>query len=141
MCGWLGRQKMIKTINRTGTSYGLKHVAERDIGYLTNGIFIAAAHACGYRVVRVGDSPNAWLNISQAAWGSPINGLGQHWNGYRWVSPKANREQYRAMALMALLLPRAPATGGVERDLIRTRTAEGRSRAKVQGQHMGRRRS
>jgi DNA invertase Pin-like site-specific DNA recombinase len=27
----------------------------------------------------------------------------------------------------------------VERDLIRTRTAEGRSRAKVKGQHMGRR--
>ena len=26
----------------------------------------------------------------------------------------------------------------VERDLIRTRTAEGRSRAKVRGQHMGR---
>jgi DNA invertase Pin-like site-specific DNA recombinase len=26
----------------------------------------------------------------------------------------------------------------VERDLIRTRTAEGRSRAKAQGQHMGR---
>jgi DNA invertase Pin-like site-specific DNA recombinase len=26
----------------------------------------------------------------------------------------------------------------VERDLIRTRTAEGRSRAKVQGKHMGR---
>jgi DNA invertase Pin-like site-specific DNA recombinase len=27
----------------------------------------------------------------------------------------------------------------VERDLIRTRTADGRSRAKAQGQHMGRR--
>jgi DNA invertase Pin-like site-specific DNA recombinase len=27
----------------------------------------------------------------------------------------------------------------VERDLIRTRTAEGRSRAKAQGKHMGRR--
>jgi DNA invertase Pin-like site-specific DNA recombinase len=27
----------------------------------------------------------------------------------------------------------------VERDLIRTRTAEGRSRAKARGQHMGRR--
>ena len=27
---------------------------------------------------------------------------------------------------------------GVERDLIRTRTAEGRSRAKARGQHMGR---
>jgi hypothetical protein len=29
----------------------------------------------------------------------------------------------------------------VERDLIRTRTAEGRSRAKAQGKHMGARRS
>jgi DNA invertase Pin-like site-specific DNA recombinase len=33
---------------------------------------------------------------------------------------------------------RGAGNGGVERDLIRTRTAEGRSRAQKRGQHMGR---
>jgi DNA invertase Pin-like site-specific DNA recombinase len=40
-----------------------------------------------------------------------------------------------------LLIARIAVLGGladVERDLIRTRTAEGRSRAKARGQHMGR---
>ena len=66
---WLGRQRKIKTINKSGISYGLKNVSEKDIGYLTNGVFIAAAIAEGFRVVRDGnDSPNACLNISKTAW-------------------------------------------------------------------------
>jgi DNA invertase Pin-like site-specific DNA recombinase len=35
-------------------------------------------------------------------------------------------------------IQRDPGLADVERDLIRTRTAEGRSRAKAQGKHMGR---
>jgi hypothetical protein len=66
---WLRQFNKIKTLNRTGTSYGLKHVAECDVGYITNGVFIAAAFAEGFRVARVGNSPNAWLNISKTAWG------------------------------------------------------------------------
>jgi hypothetical protein len=42
---------------------------ERDIDYVTNGVFIAAAIAEGFSVQRIGNSPNAWLNISSAAWG------------------------------------------------------------------------
>src|SRR6201997_3317660 len=38
-----------------------------------------------------------------------------------------------------LMLPVLGGLADVERDLIRTRTAEGRSRAKAQGKHMGRR--
>jgi DNA invertase Pin-like site-specific DNA recombinase len=41
------------------------------------------------------------------------------------------RHQHRAIAVLGGL-------ADVERDLIRTRTAEGRSRAKPQGKHMGR---
>jgi hypothetical protein len=65
---WLRQHNKRKTINKTGTSYGLKHVAEKDVGYITNGVFIAAAIAEGFRVVRIGDTPNAWLNISATAW-------------------------------------------------------------------------
>ena len=67
--GWLRRFKKIKTLNRGGTSYGLKHIAEDDIGYTTNGCFIAAAIAEGFAVRRTDyDSPNAWFSISTEAW-------------------------------------------------------------------------
>jgi hypothetical protein len=66
---WLRRHNKRKTINRSGTSYGLTHVAERDVGYITNGAFIAAAVAEDFCVVREeGEGPNAWLNISTTAW-------------------------------------------------------------------------
>jgi hypothetical protein len=64
---WLRRHNKRKTINKSRTSYGLKHVAERDVGYITNGVFIAAAVAEGFRVVRIGETPNACLNISATA--------------------------------------------------------------------------
>ena len=67
--GWLKQFRKIKALNRGGTSYGLKHCAEDDIGYVTNGVFIAAAIAEGFTVRRAEhDSPNAWLNISTEAW-------------------------------------------------------------------------
>jgi hypothetical protein len=64
--GWLRRFSKIRALNRRGTSYGLKHCAEDDIGYVTNGVFIAAAITEGFNVRRVG--PNAWFNISTEAW-------------------------------------------------------------------------
>jgi hypothetical protein len=65
-CTWLGRQRKRKTINRRGTSYGLKHVCEDEVGYMTNGTFIAAAIACGFDIQETHDgSPNAWLNIGR----------------------------------------------------------------------------
>jgi hypothetical protein len=69
--GWLKQFGKIKALNKRGSSYGLKHVAARDIGYVTNGVFIAAAIAEGFIVRRAGafgDSPNAWFNISAKAW-------------------------------------------------------------------------
>lgn len=65
---WLRRFEKRKTLNRKGSSYGLKHVAETDIGYMTNGVFIAAAIAEGFAVKRFEDTPNALLNITQRAW-------------------------------------------------------------------------
>jgi len=49
---------------RAATSYTLKHEAQEEIGYVTNGMFIAAAIACGFEVMQAKDGPNAWLNIS-----------------------------------------------------------------------------
>lgn len=63
---WLEQWSKTKKFSRRGTSYGLKHVAENDIGYVTNGVFIAAAVTAGFTTKREG--PNAVLNISDRAW-------------------------------------------------------------------------
>jgi len=65
---WLSRFAKIKAVNKCGSSYGLKHIAERKIGYVTNGVFIAAAIAEGFATQRANYGPNAWLNISTKAW-------------------------------------------------------------------------
>jgi hypothetical protein len=58
----IGRRR--KTTNRRlGTSYGLKHEAERYMGaYISNGAFIAAAYLEGYTIER--DGPNACFSLS-----------------------------------------------------------------------------
>ena len=48
VCGWLADKEKTKTINRRHSSYGLKHLAEDEIGYVTNGAFIAAAIFLGF---------------------------------------------------------------------------------------------
>ncbi len=65
---WLSRFGKIKAINKRGSSYGLNHVAEHETGYITNGVFIAAAIAEGFTVERAEGGPNAWFNISSEAW-------------------------------------------------------------------------
>jgi hypothetical protein len=63
-CQWIDAHLVSrKTINPHHSSYGLKHVAEKEIGYITNGVFIAAMIACGYRLSV--DGPNAWFNVSE----------------------------------------------------------------------------
>ena len=64
VCGWLVGLKKIKTIDRWMSSYWLKHEAEASIGYVTNGVFIAAAIHCGfpYRIRQGG--PNVCFGIS-----------------------------------------------------------------------------
>ena len=49
----------IKGTNRRRSSYGMKHIAESEIGYITNGVFIAAMLANGYRM-----DPNPGYNPS-----------------------------------------------------------------------------
>jgi hypothetical protein len=71
--GWLRQFPKTKQLNKRAGSYSLKHVAEHDIGYVTNGVFIAAAIAEGFMVRRIWrwddtDNPNAWFNISRTAW-------------------------------------------------------------------------
>lgn len=65
-CEWI-RDNLTptKTINQSRSSYGLKHIAEREIGYITNGLFIAAMHHCGYLVARIRQGPNAEFNVSE----------------------------------------------------------------------------
>lgn len=91
---WLRQFSKRQSINRTGTSYGLKHVAEHDIGYATNGAFIAAAIAEEFRVLRAGPmSPNAFLAISARAWERSLRrGDGVWWNARRsaWCDDAGN---------------------------------------------------
>ena len=64
VCKWLEGIKKIKTINRNHTSYGLKHVVEKDIGYVSNGVFIAAAIHCGFNF-KHDEIPNVTFNMSE----------------------------------------------------------------------------
>jgi hypothetical protein len=58
-----------------GYSYGLKHVVEKFIGYITNGDFIAACMSAGLIVVPEPESPNALIYI-------PRDSADQHSNYY-----------------------------------------------------------
>ena len=79
---WLQGQQKRQTTNCGGTSYGLKHVAAHYIGYVTNGIFIAAAVSVGFQIERErSNSPNVWLNISKSAWRYPrVGGRKRRWS-------------------------------------------------------------
>jgi len=67
-CEWLSTKIKTKNPNRwAGTSYGLKHAAERAMrGYICNGAFITAAYAMGFSVQsqRKCDGPNPWIGIA-----------------------------------------------------------------------------
>ena len=75
---WLAiKKKRRKSLNRTCTSYGLKHIASRELAdlqedvplfadgntYISNGAFICAAIYLGYKVEKAHKSPNAYINI------------------------------------------------------------------------------
>ena len=66
ICDWLNTYiGHRKTINTNSSSYGLKHTIERAIGhYVCNGMFIAAALACGYKM-KHWDGPNCCFAMSQ----------------------------------------------------------------------------
>jgi|TARA_R110002124_G_scaffold45705_2_gene137972 hypothetical protein len=54
------------TVNRKITSYGWKHIAEKNSErkYISNGAFIFAAIKLGFLVKCIEDGPNAYINIS-----------------------------------------------------------------------------
>jgi hypothetical protein len=87
---WLRRFTKTKGFPRDFSSYGLKHVAEWDIGYTTNGLFIAAAIAEGFPVKRIATpgwwpSPNAWIGIRIGKRERATRrGDGSWWNGRIW---------------------------------------------------------
>ena len=62
---WLEDKPKRKSINYKHTSYGLKHIAEKKIGYITNGVFIAAMVHCGFDYKQISGSPNVRFNISE----------------------------------------------------------------------------
>jgi hypothetical protein len=68
ICEWLADKPKIKSINRHRSSYGLKHLAEEEIGYITNGQFIAAAIHSGFKFqLEPSGGPNVSFNISEKA--------------------------------------------------------------------------
>jgi len=64
-CAWLLQINKIKSINTKHSSYGLKHIVEKDIGYITNGVFIAAAIHCGFDFKVEEGNPNVSFNMSE----------------------------------------------------------------------------
>jgi hypothetical protein len=60
---WLRGKRKRRTVNGHCTSYWLKHVAEKEVGYITNGAFIAAAIHCGFRCRINPRSPNPYFDI------------------------------------------------------------------------------
>lgn len=64
VCGWLAQVDRIKTTGDR-SSYGLKEIAERDIGFVSNGAFIAAAVHCGYPYRITRGSANVWFGMSE----------------------------------------------------------------------------
>jgi len=65
VCDWLQSVEKTNNIYKVMTSYGLKHLAEKTIGYSSNGIFIAAAIYSGFEIEINEDSPNAYFNMSE----------------------------------------------------------------------------
>ena len=63
---WLKKADRRESVNTTCSSYYLKHVAEKTSPdkYISNGAFIAGAYFLGFKVRRIEDGPNAFINIS-----------------------------------------------------------------------------
>ena len=61
---WLCQMNKIRSINIYHNSYELKHLAERTIGYVTNGAFIVAAIHRGFECRRDRYTQNIFINIS-----------------------------------------------------------------------------
>jgi hypothetical protein len=62
-CNWItDNLTPIKNVNKNYSSYSLKLVAQKEIGYIGNGVFIAAMHECEFTVYP--KKYNAMFNVS-----------------------------------------------------------------------------
>ena len=62
---WLETKKTQKTLNRISSSYGIKHIIERELKtYVCNGAFIAAVIHLGIPYRRIKNSRNIFVAIS-----------------------------------------------------------------------------
>lgn len=62
---WLRTKSVSKSMNRIATSYGIKHIIERELNkYIANGSFIAAVIYLDIPYVKIQDSPNIHVAIS-----------------------------------------------------------------------------
>jgi hypothetical protein len=53
-----------KTINKNISSYGLKHLAERQVGsYISNEAMIQAMLESGFRAQQISGTPNYFFNV------------------------------------------------------------------------------
>jgi hypothetical protein len=58
-CDWIQSNiEPSKMINYKRTSYGMKHITEKETGYISNGEFITAALLCGYRMGLLSYNPS-----------------------------------------------------------------------------------
>ena len=69
ICDFLDKNiKPTQTINTDGSSYHYKHVVESNIDhYISNGMFIAGALACGFKM-KYWDGPNCCFATSKKSW-------------------------------------------------------------------------
>ena len=69
ICDFLDKNiKPTQTINTDGSSYHYKHVVESYIDrYISNGMFIAAALACGFKM-KYWSGPNCCFATSKKSW-------------------------------------------------------------------------
>ena len=62
---WLQAKMISSQMNRISTSYGIKHIIERELNtYIANGCFIAAVIQLGIPYEKIPNSPNIHVAIS-----------------------------------------------------------------------------
>ena len=65
ICAWLQSIEKTDKNNPKYTSYDLKHIAEKQVGYATNGTFIAAAICLGFAFETAVGSPNVLFGMTE----------------------------------------------------------------------------
>ena len=67
LCTWMAGIDKQQNINKCYTSAYLSQFSARDLGPISNGLFIAAAIYRGFKFERVNYGPNAMFNMSDSS--------------------------------------------------------------------------